>query len=164
MTHNKKTPLTNQEKFIIGNDSFTQIINKNQINLIRNTSQIYKFFDRALPEELIKLNEAIDNLAELIHKKNTSSSSNRTQKLVELFAYKINKERKNKILIENNTVKVEQLKINLENGEDQAKRLTDLLAIIFNSYRTIDNKNKLIRSLSSKLETKSYYSQKLTCL
>ena len=104
--------------------------NKTSANLLIKDNFCYESFQG----RTIKLNEMIDNCAEKIDLAKTNVNRNLPKK-----------------------DKFQTEKFRLANCEEQVNRLTDLLAIIFNSYRIIDDKNKLIRNLKLRLETANSY-------
>lgn len=94
------------------------------------------FCYESFQDRTIKLNEMIDNCAEKINLSKTNINRSLPKKYNLLYPTE---------------------KFKLENCEEQVNRLTDLLAIIFNTYRIIDDKNKLIHNLKLKLETVNSY-------
>jgi flagellar biosynthesis chaperone FliJ len=139
-------------KFIVVNelvDNFAEII---KIKKMQNTSQRELFSDALSTEKFVIVNKMIDNLADRIKQKKTTSDRNAAERLVDLYGENVNSSKKVQNLIEKNFNEIGKSDTKLENAEEQAKRIIDLLAIIFNSYRTIDTKNKVIKNLKLKLE------------
>ncbi len=143
------------EKVIVVNelvDSFAEMIKSKKA---QNTSQTELFSDASSTEKFVTVNKMIDSLAKRIKQTKTSSDRNAAERLVDLYGESVNSSKKVQNIIEKNYAEISRSDTKLENAEEQAMRLIDLLAIVFNSYRTIDTKNKVINNLKLKLETLS---------
>jgi len=143
------------EKVIVVNelvDSFAEMIKSKKA---QNTSQTELFSDASSTEKFVTVNKMIDSLAKRIKQTKISSDRNAAERLVDLYGESVNSSKKVQNIIEKNSAEISRSDTKLENAEEQAMRLIDLLAIVFNSYRTIDTKNKVINNLKLKLETLS---------
>ena len=141
------------EKVIVLNelvDSFAEMIKSKKA---QNTSQRELFSDASSTEKFVTVNKMIDSLAKRIKQTKTTSDRNAAERLVDLYGESVNSSKKAQNTIEKNSTEIGRSDTKLEEADEQAMRLIDLLAIIFNSYRTIDTKNKVINNLKLKLET-----------